>query len=49
VAKAFTPSTGTDNFACLDEAVPDTTDYVTASAPGATDTYELADLATPRR
>jgi hypothetical protein len=33
VAKAFTPSTGTDNFACLDEAVPDTTDYVTASAP----------------
>jgi hypothetical protein len=47
VAKAFTPSTGTDNFACLDEAVPDTTDYVTASAPGATDTYELADLATP--
>jgi hypothetical protein len=26
------PSTGTDNFACLDEAVPDTTDYVTASA-----------------
>jgi hypothetical protein len=47
--KAFTPSTGTDNFACLDEAVPDTTDYVTASAPGATDTYELSDLARPRR
>jgi hypothetical protein len=48
VAKAFTPSTGTDNYACLDEAVPDTTDYVTASAPGATDTYELSDLVTPR-
>jgi hypothetical protein len=27
--------------------VPDTTDYVTASAPGATDTYELSDLASP--
>lgn len=47
VAKAFTPSTGTDNYACLDEPVPDTTDYVTASAPGATDTYELSDLASP--
>jgi hypothetical protein len=34
VAKAFTPSTGTDNYACLDEAVPDTTDYVTATDPG---------------
>jgi hypothetical protein len=31
--KSLHPSTGTDNFACLDEAVPDTTDYVTASAP----------------
>jgi hypothetical protein len=44
VAKAFTPSTGTDNYACLDDAVPDTTDYVTATDPGTTDTYELSDL-----
>jgi hypothetical protein len=44
VAKAFTPSTGTANYACLDDAVLDVSDYVTATDPGTTDTYELSDL-----
>lgn len=38
---AWTPSTGTDHGALVDEASPNTTDYVTSSSAGAIDTYNF--------
>lgn len=43
--KSFTPSTGTDNFACVDEAPSNVTDYVQGSTVGDLDLYEMTDLA----
>lgn len=43
--KQFTPSTGTDNFACVDEATPNSdSDYVSSSTVGAYDLYNLTNL-----
>lgn len=39
----FTPSTGA-NWSCVDEPVINTTDYVTSTAAGQRDLYQLADL-----
>jgi len=46
--KAWTPSTGTSNFAMVDE-VPfnGDTDYVSSGTPGATDLYDLSPLVSP--
>lgn len=40
----FTPSTGTDNSATVDEATASATDYNSSSTPGHIDTYGMADL-----
>ena len=42
--KDFTPSTGTDNYACIDEVPAATADYVYTSTNGAKDLYELSDF-----
>lgn len=39
----MTPSTGS-NYACVDEAAPDTTDYVSETTTGEKDTYAMGDL-----
>lgn len=41
--KWWEPSTGTDNYALLDELPPSDTDYVSSGSPGAKDLYEMAD------
>jgi len=41
---AWTPSTGTDNFAMVAETVPNTTDYNATDTPHATDTFSVTDL-----
>lgn len=41
----FTPSTGTDNSALVDEAPVNTTDYVSGSTVGDLDLYDIQDLA----
>ena len=38
---AWTPSTGTDHGALVDDASPNTTDYVTSSSAGAVDSYNF--------
>ena len=38
---AWTPSTGTDHGALVDEASPNTSDYVTSSSAGAVDSYNF--------
>jgi len=43
-AKAWTASTGTDNYAMLDEAQASPADYVTATTVNDLDLYELANL-----
>lgn len=43
---AFTCSTGTSHFALVDEATPNTTDYVSAGVVGNKDSYAFTDLAT---
>ena len=44
----FTPSTGTDNYAMVDEVPPnDDTDYVSSSTVGHKDLYALPDLPSP--
>lgn len=43
--KDFTPSTGTDNYACLDEVPVNNSDYVSAVALNDMDIYELTNLA----
>jgi hypothetical protein len=40
----FTPSTGTAHFACVDETLPLTSDFVSASTIGFKDSYALTDL-----
>lgn len=40
----FTPSTGSDNYACVDDIPPNLTDYVSSSTVGNKDLYEIADL-----
>lgn len=42
--KDFTPSAGTDNYACVDEVPVATADYVYTSTNGAKDLYELSDF-----
>lgn len=42
----FTPSTGTSHSALVDEATPNTTDYVSSSTVGAKDTYQFQNLTT---
>jgi len=42
--KDFAPSTGSDNYACVDEVPAVTTDYVSSTTPGAVDLYETSDL-----
>ena len=42
--KDFTPSTGSDNYACVDEVPAVTTDYVSSTTPGDVDLYETSDL-----
>lgn len=39
----WTPSTGADNYALVDERPPSTADYVSAGSPGLEDLYDLAD------
>jgi hypothetical protein len=39
----WTPSTGSDNYALVDERPPSTADYVSAGSPGLEDLYDLAD------
>ena len=41
----FTPSTGTDHFALVDETTPNTTDYNDGSTVGDRDSYALGNLA----
>lgn len=41
----FTPSTGTDHYALVDETTPNTTDYNDGSAVGDRDSYALGNLA----
>lgn len=41
---AFTPSTGTSHYACVDETLLDATDYVSASTSGNKDSYAFTDL-----
>lgn len=40
----FTPSTGVDNYACVDELPPNMSDYVTSDSPGDKDRYTVSDL-----
>jgi hypothetical protein len=40
----WTPSTGTDHYALVDETTPNTTDYVSSLTPGQKDTYGFQDL-----
>lgn len=42
--KDFTPSTGSSNYACVDEQPPNTTDYVSSTTVGAKDLYDITDL-----
>ena len=46
VSTAFTPSTGTSNFAMLNETLVNDTTYTTGNAVNATDMFEFTDLAT---
>ena len=39
----WTPSTGADNYALVDERPPSAVDYVSAGSPGLTDVYGLGD------
>jgi len=41
---AWTPSTGTDHGALVDDATPNTSDYVTSNTAGAIDTFNFAAL-----
>lgn len=41
--KWWEPSTGTDNYALLDELPPSDTDNVSSGSPGSKDLYEMAD------
>lgn len=43
--KWWEPSTGTDNYALLDELPPSDTDYVSSGSSGAKDLYEMSDWA----
>jgi len=43
----WTPSTGTDHAALVDETTPNTTDYLTGVTPGAKETLTLGDLPAP--
>lgn len=38
----WTPSTGTDHYALVDEATPNTTDYVSSSTAGQKDSFNMA-------
>lgn len=40
----FTPSTGTDHYALVDETAPNTSDYVESSTAGHKDSYAMGDL-----
>jgi hypothetical protein len=40
--KGWTPSTGADNYALLDELPPSDTDYVSSGSAGAKDLYEMS-------
>jgi hypothetical protein len=42
----MTPSTGTAHYALVDEAAPNTTDYVSSSVAGTKDTYIFQDIST---
>jgi hypothetical protein len=42
--KAWTPSTGTDNYACVDEATFATSDFVSTSSAGDKDYYDMGAL-----
>lgn len=42
--KSFIPSTGVSNYALVDDAVADSADYVSGSAVGDLDLYEIADI-----
>lgn len=42
--KDFTPSTGADNYACVDELPPNKTDYVSSATAGAKDRYTVTDM-----
>lgn len=42
--KDFVPSTGSDNYACVDDQPASTDDWVSSSTVGAKDLYELGDL-----
>lgn len=42
--KDFTPSTGSSNYACVDEMPPNTTDWVSSNTVSARDLYDIADL-----
>lgn len=45
--KDWTPSTGTDNYALVDEVPPSDTDYVSSETVGNLDLYELSDWTPP--
>lgn len=42
--KSFTPSTGSSNYACVDEDLADSSDYVSGSTVGNADLYELTNI-----
>lgn len=42
-ASDFTPSTGSDHYACVDDVPPNTTDWVQARTSGSQDLYEIED------
>ena len=41
----FTPSTGSTHYTLVDEATPNTTDYVSSSTVGNRDSYQFQDIA----
>lgn len=43
-SKQFTPSTGSNNFALIDEITPNTADFVSSTTSNHTDLYDLPDL-----
>lgn len=45
VIQDWTPSTGTDHAACIDEVLANTTDYISASTLGAVDQFTMTNLA----
>lgn len=48
ITTQWTPSTGTDHYALIDETTADDTDYLLATGPGQTDEVKLASMTPPQ-